>query len=121
MYDQDIPKFLWAKACNARVYVQNRTPHRALGKITSEKVFIWKMPEVSHFRIFGSLSYCHVPEEKRKKVDQIVEKGYLVGYSDNAKAYIIYLLGSRKVVVRRDMKFKEDRAFKKFQEMPSEE
>ena len=34
MYDQDMPKFLWAKACNTAIYVQNRTPHRAVGKIT---------------------------------------------------------------------------------------
>jgi len=53
MYDQDMPKFLWAKACNTTVYVQNRTPYWALGKITSEKVFTGKTPEVSHFRILG--------------------------------------------------------------------
>lgn len=32
-------------------------------------------------------------------MDQIAEKGYLVGYSENAKAYRIYLPRSRKVVV----------------------
>ena len=99
LYDQDMPKFLWAEACNTIVYIQNRTPRWALGKITPEKVFIGKTPEVSHFRIFGSLAYCRIPEEKRNKLDQTVEKGYLVGYSENAKAYKIYLPGSRKVVV----------------------
>ena len=109
MYDQDMPKFLWAEACNKTVYVQNRTLHRALGNITLEKVFTGKTPEVSHFRISRSLAYCCIPEEKRKKLDQTVEKGYLVG------------AGSRKVVVRRDVKFLEDRAFRKSREMPSEE
>lgn len=92
-----------------------------MGKITVEKVFTGKTLKVSHFRIFGSLAYCCIPEEKRKKMDQIVEKGYLVGYSENAKAYRIYFLGSRKVVARRDLKFMEDRAFRKSREMPSEE
>ena len=92
-----------------------------MGKITPEKVFTRKTPEVSHFRIFGSLAYCCIPEEKRKKLDQTAEKGYLVGYSENAKAYIIYLLGSKKVVVRRDIKFMEDRIFRKSREMPSKE
>ena len=82
------------------VYVQNRTPHRALGKITPKKVFTEKTPEVSHFRIFGSLAYCRIPEEKRKKLDQTTEKGYLVGYRKNSKAYRIYFPGRRKVVVR---------------------
>ena len=29
LYDQDMPKFLWAEACNTTVYVQNRIPHIA--------------------------------------------------------------------------------------------
>jgi len=44
-----------------------------------------------------------------------------VGYSENTKAYRIYLPGSRKVVVQRDVKFMGDRAFRKSREMPSEE
>ena len=121
MYDQDMPKFLWAEACNTTVYVQNRTPHRALGKITPEKVCTGKTPKVGHFRIFGSLAYCRIPEQKRKKLDQTTEKEYLVEYSENAKAYRIYLPGSKKVVVQRDVKFMEDGAFRKSREMPSEE
>jgi len=116
-----MPKFLWAEACSTTVYVQNRTPHQALENFTLEKVFTGKTPEVSHFRIFGSLAYCCIPEEKRTKLDQIVEKGYLVGYSENTKAYRIYLPGSRNILVRRDVKFMEDRAFRKSCEMPSKE
>ena len=89
-----------------------------MGKITPENVFTGKTLEVNHFRIFGSLAYCRIPEEKRKKLDQTVEKGYLAGYSENAKAYRIYLPGSRKVVVRRDVKFMEDKAFRISREMP---
>ena len=121
MYDQDMPKFLWAKACNTAIYVQNMTPHWALGKITLEKVFTGKTPEVSHFKIFGSLAYCRIPEEKRKNLDQIAEKGYLEGYDENIKAYRIYLPGNRKIVVRRDVKFMEDRAFRKSRGISSEE
>ena len=119
LYDQDMPKFLWVKACNIVVYVQNRIPRNALGKIAPESVFTNRKPEVSHFRIFGSVAYCHVPEEKRKKLDKTAEKGYLVGYNENAKAYRIYIPGNKKAVVRWDVKFMEERAFRKSQEMPS--
>lgn len=94
-----MPKFLWAKACSTTVYVQNRAPHRVLGKITLEIVFTGKKSEVSHFSIVGSLAYYHIPEEKRKKLDQTTEKRYLVGYRENTKAYRIYLLGNRKIIV----------------------
>ena len=72
---------------------------------------------MSHFKIFGSVTYCHVPDEKRKKLDQTAEKGYLVGYSENAKAYRIYIPKNRKLVVRQDMKFMEEGAFKRSREM----
>ena len=77
LYDQAMPKFLWVEACNTTVYVQNRVPHKALGKVTPKSVFTGSKPEVSHFRIFGSIAYCHVPDEKRKKSDQTAKRGTL--------------------------------------------
>ena len=84
-----------------------------MGKITPESVFTGSKPEVSHFRIFGSTTYYHVTIEKRKKLEMIVERGYLVGYNENAKAYRIYIPESRKVVVRRNVKFMEEKAFRR--------
>ena len=40
-----------------------------------------------------------------------------MSYSENAKAYRIYIPESRKVVVRRDVTFLEERAFRKSREM----
>jgi hypothetical protein len=61
LYDQDLPGFLWAEACNTAVYIQNRSPHRVLRRKTPEEVFTGKKPKVGHFSIFGCLVYCHVP------------------------------------------------------------
>jgi len=51
-----------------------------LGKRTPEGVFTGKKLEVNHLRMFGSVANCHIPDEKRNKLDQTAEKGYLVGY-----------------------------------------
>jgi hypothetical protein len=56
------------------------------------------------------LTFSHVPSEKRTKLDPTTEKGILVGYSEVSKAYQIYLSTKRRVVVRRDVRFEEDRA-----------
>ena len=40
-----------------------------------------------------------------------------MGYSDNSKAYRIYIPESRKIVVRWYVKFMEERAFRKSREM----
>lgn len=52
-----------------------------MGKKILEGVFTGKKPKVNHFRIFGNISYFHVPDEKRANLDQTAEKGFLVGYS----------------------------------------
>jgi len=49
------------------------------------------------------LAYCNIPEEKRRKLDQTAKKGYLVGYSENVKAYRIYLPRNKKIAVRQDV------------------
>ena len=67
LYDQDMPKFLWAEACNTVVYIQIKIPHNALGKITPESVFTGSKPEVSHFKDLwqcGILSCARREEEE---------------------------------------------------------
>ena len=113
--DQSLPFFLWAEACSTDVYLQNSSSHRAMGNITPEEFFSGKKPEVGHFCIFGSLTYSHVPSEKRTKLEPTAEKGIFVGYDETLKAFHIYLPSHRKVVVRRDLKF-EERAFRKLRE-----
>lgn len=40
-----------------------------------------------------------------------------MGYSENAKAYHIYIPENRKIVIRRDVKFMEEKAFRRSLEM----
>ena len=44
-------------------------------------------------------------------------EGIFVGYSETSKAFWIYIPTQRRVVVRRDVKFEEDRAFMRSQEL----
>ena len=78
IHDQDLPMFLWEEACSIAIYIQDKSPHRALGRMTPEEAFTRVKPEVGHFGIFGCLVYSHVPKEKRTKVETIGIKGYLL-------------------------------------------
>jgi hypothetical protein len=69
--------------------------------MTPEEAFSGKNPEVGHLRIFGCITYSYVPYEKRKNLEPTIERGIFVGYRE------------RNTVLRRDVRFEEDRAFKK--------
>ena len=110
LFDQELPLFLWAEAYRTAVYIQNRCPHIALGRKTPEEVFTGTRPDVSHLRIFGSVCYCHIHADTRKKLDPSGEKGLLFGYSEISKAYKVYISTRRRIIVSRDVQFDEDRA-----------
>jgi transposase InsO family protein len=100
LHDQDLPMFLWAEACNTIVYSHNRSPHKVLGSKTTEETFTGRNLKIRHLRIFGCLTYFHVPLEKRTTLEPTAKKGILVGYSETSKVYRIYILTLRKTMVR---------------------
>jgi transposase InsO family protein len=91
MFDQDLLNYLWEEATSTFVYIQNRCPHAILKEHTPKEVFLGIKPEVGHLRIFGCPMYTHVPKEKRTKMEPSGKKGVFVGYSENSKAYKIYV------------------------------
>jgi hypothetical protein len=111
LHDQSLSLYLWAEACATAVYLQNRRPHRILGKMTPEEAFTDRRPDVKHIRIFGCSTFSHVPSERRTKLDPTSQQRILVGYSEVSKAYRIYIPPLRKVVVSNDVRFEEDRDF----------
>eukprot|EP00253_Pinus_taeda_P015860 PITA_15860 len=118
LHDQGLPKFLWGEVANTTVYIQNQCPHQALDSKTLEEVFTGKKPDVSHFRMFGSPIYFHVPKEKRSRLDASRKKGTFVGYSENSKAYRIYVPSQREVELSHDVTFDEDDALRNISNLP---
>jgi hypothetical protein len=119
MHDQSFPMFLWLEACNTVVYLQKRSPHRILEGKTPKEAFTGNRPDIRHLRIFGCLVYIHIPLEKRTKLQPSGERGILVGYSEDSKAYKVFLRDQRKIVVKRDVKFEKNLASRKSQDLPT--
>jgi hypothetical protein len=84
-----------------------------LGNVTPEEAFTGKKPDISHLCIFGCITYCHIPAERRTKLDPTTEKGNLVGYSETSKSYRVYIPSTSKTVIQRNIKFEEERALRK--------
>jgi hypothetical protein len=69
LHDQALPLYLLVEVSVAAVYLQNMSPHKVLGRKTHEEAFTGRRLDVEHIRIFGCLTYSHVPLEKRTKLD----------------------------------------------------
>ena len=82
---------------------------KSWGYMNPKEPFSGKKPQVGHFRIFGCLTYSHVPKERRTKLEPTTEKDIFVGYTETLKAYHLYIPTLRTIVVKWDVKFEEER------------
>ncbi|GAU40816.1 hypothetical protein TSUD_398000 [Trifolium subterraneum] len=64
-----LPHRFWGEAVSTAVYILNRSPTKKLIDKVPEEVWSKCKPSVTHFKVFGSLSYKHVPDARRKKLD----------------------------------------------------
>lgn len=71
--DKQLPLQFWCEAMNTSVYLLNRLPSRAVEGKTSYECWSGKKPATRHLLVFGSICYCYVAEEKRKKLDDKAE------------------------------------------------
>ena len=100
-----IPRYLWDEVAKAVNYIQNRLPCRALNLQTPEEAFSGQRPNLSHLRVIGCIAFCHVPEEKRTKLDYKAIPTIFLGYDEQSKAYRCWNPQSRKLVISRDVVF----------------
>eukprot|EP00253_Pinus_taeda_P011295 PITA_11295 len=66
----------WAEAIYCANYIVNFTPTKVLNNITPEEAWSSIKPDVSHFRVFGSEEWAHIPDEKHKALEPKSKKSY---------------------------------------------
>eukprot|EP01018_Ginkgo_biloba_P039313 Gb_36396 [translate_table: standard] len=66
-----------------------------------------RKPSFSNLRVFGCITFVHVPDKKRQNLDDKSHKCILVGYSESSKAYRLWDPSQRKIVISRDVLFDE--------------
>lgn len=74
----NIPKTFWPEAVLWSIHILNRSPTLAVKNVTPEEAWSGRRPFVGHFRVFGCVAYAHVPDQKRKKLD---DKGVKIHFS----------------------------------------
>ena len=66
---------------------------------------------ISHLKVVGCVTYPHVPDELRRKLDKKGQKCIFVGYSEHTKAYKLYDPIARKVIISQDVQFVENESW----------
>ena len=90
-----MPKFYWAEAVRTAVYIHNQIGD----KVSAHELYFGRKANLRHLRLFGSIAYVHVPDEKRRKLDPKSNKCILVGYSYEQKGYKLYNPRTKQVLV----------------------
>ena len=74
-------------AINCANYILNNTPTKALKNITPKEACSLIKLDVSHFCVFGSEAWAHIPNEKHKALEPKSEKCIFVRYSEDVKGF----------------------------------
>ena len=109
--EKQVPKNFWPEVVNWTAHVLNRSPTLAIKDMTPEEAWSGVKPNVDYFRVFGCIGHVHVPDNKRKKLDDKSFQCVLLGVSEESKAYRLYDPVSKKIVVSRDVVFEEDKCW----------
>ncbi|GMF39074.1 unnamed protein product [Phytophthora fragariaefolia] len=68
LYHEGIDKRWWTEPVNTAAWIINRIPDSVDNKTPYEIVNKAK-PQLKHLKVFRSLGYAHIPDEKRRKLD----------------------------------------------------
>jgi hypothetical protein len=63
---------------------------------------------VSHFRIFGSRAWAHIPTDKRKDLDPQSVECIFIGYLEGVKGYRFLDFHTEKFILAQSVKFEEE-------------
>ena len=85
-----LPKCMWAFAVLCKVYLMNRSPHKAVKGATPFERFTGKRPNVSNLRVFGTAAIVHRPKTHRKHLDLRGVEAIFVGYATTMKAWLFW-------------------------------
>ena len=99
----------WVYAVRHSVYIKNRTPHSAIGFKIPYELFYDKLVDYGLMRTFGQKVVYLRDDEQLAKFDHTGEEGIFLGIPFGYKAYFVYSLPKNKVIIRRHVKFIDDK------------
>jgi len=98
----------WHYAVDHAVYVWNRTHGSALTDRTPYEVMHGQKASVRHLAVWGCDAWCHIPKVQRGPLDTKAQPCIYLGHDEQQNAAWVLLLETNKVIVSRDVKYRND-------------
>ena len=116
LFQNNVPKSFWGEAVLTAAYLINRMPSRVLGYQSPINVLSKFFPDFNNScklppKIFGCVSFVHIHNHNRGKLDPRALKCVFVGYSITKKGYKCYHPNTRKIFTSMDVTFVETESF----------
>lgn len=105
--EKNLDKIFCEEEVYTTVYLLSRIPKKEVKGMTPKQVWSGVKQSVDHFRVFGCVSYAHIPKENRSKLDDKGLKCIFIGYRTENKAYRLYDPIAKNIVISRDLVFNE--------------
>ena len=103
--DSKLMKSFWGYVLATAAHTQNRIPSQSYQDKSPLEHWTGVVPSIGHLRVFGSVTYLHIPAETRKKHDARSRQCILIGYDENSsrKTYRVYDPSLRRTISSRDV------------------
>ena len=106
-FQGSLPIRFWGECVLAAVYLINRMPTSVVNGQSPFEIFHGMHPDLSHLRTIGCL--CYATKLVKDDIFSTRADAYVfMGYSSTKKGYVVYNLSHQKMLVSRDVVFKED-------------
>lgn len=105
-------KMFWADVVSTAAYLINLGPSVTLNFGIPEEVWSDKKLNLSHLQVFGCISYVHISDHDRDKLDAKSQKCTFIGYGGDEFAYRFWNDKNMKVIRSRDVVFNEKVMYK---------
>lgn len=101
------PRF-WAEAIATANHVRNRCPSRSLNGDTAFFRWTGDRPNVRYFRTFGCKAFALDRTPGKGKFESRSRECIFIGYSQECKAYRVWIPSEKKIEATRDIKFLDE-------------
>jgi hypothetical protein len=111
-----LANIFWADAVSMLCYLISRSPMAALDGKVAEEVWTGNEVDYSSLRVFGCLTYVHIPSEEQSKLDPKSRQCFFLGYGKWVKGYKFWNPTANKAVINKDVVFNENSLLKSTQD-----